>query len=156
MNAFINPLAPGRCGCNLRSCNLWKKTFIPLWINPMSICWEIHDDVIKWKHFPRYWSIVRGIQRSPVNSHHKGQWCEAFMFSLICTWINGWVKNREASDFRRHRAHYDVIVMALRSMPNITVDEKSTLFQVVAWYPSGNKALHESMVTQIYVAMWRH
>ena len=32
-----------------------------------------HDDVIKWKHFPRYWTFVRGIHRSPVNSSHKGQ-----------------------------------------------------------------------------------
>ena len=31
-----------------------------------------HDDVIKWKHFPRYWSSVRWIRRSPVNSPHKG------------------------------------------------------------------------------------
>ena len=30
-----------------------------------------HDDVIKWKHFPRYWPFVRGIHRSPVNSPHK-------------------------------------------------------------------------------------
>ena len=35
------------------------------------------------------------------------------MFSLICAWINGWVDNREAGDWRRHRAHYDVIVMFL-------------------------------------------
>ena len=34
------------------------------------------------------------------------------MFSLICAWINGWVNNREAGDLRRHRAHYDVIVMS--------------------------------------------
>ena len=33
------------------------------------------------------------------------------MFSLICVWINDWVKNREAGDLRRYRAHYDVIVM---------------------------------------------
>ena len=26
-------------------------------------------------------------------------------------WIDGWVNNREAVDLRRHRAHYDVIVM---------------------------------------------
>ena len=69
-----------------------------------------HDDVIKWKHFPRYWPFVRGIHRSPVNSPHKGQWRVALVFSLICTWINGWVNNREAGDLRRHRAHYDVIV----------------------------------------------
>ena len=42
-----------------------------------------HDDVIKWKHFPRYWPFVRGIHRPPVNSPHKGQWCGALMFSLI-------------------------------------------------------------------------
>ena len=41
----------------------------------------------------------------------KGQWCRALMFSLNCAWINGWVNNREAGDLRRHRAHYDVIVM---------------------------------------------
>ena len=70
-----------------------------------------HDDVIKWKHFPRYWPFVRGIHRSPVNSPHKGQWRRALMFTLICARINGWVNNREAGDLRRYRAHYDVIVM---------------------------------------------
>ena len=70
-----------------------------------------HDDVIKWKHFPRYWPFVRGIHRSPVNSPHKGQWRGALMFYLICVWINGWVNNREAGDLRRYRAHYGVTAM---------------------------------------------
>ena len=71
-----------------------------------------HDDVIRWKqHFPRYWPLVRGINRSPVNYPHKGQWRGALIFSLICTWINGYVNNREARDLRRHRVHYDVTVM---------------------------------------------
>ena len=69
------------------------------------------DDVIKWNHFPRYWPFERGIHWSPVNSPHKGQWLGALMFSLICSWINVWVNNREAGELRRHRAHYDVIVM---------------------------------------------
>ena len=47
-----------------------------------------HDDVIEWKHFPRYWPFVRGIDRSPVNSPYKGQWRGALMFSLICVWIH--------------------------------------------------------------------
>ena len=72
-------------------------------------CW--HDDVIRWKHFPRYWPFVRGIHRSPVNSQHKGQWRGALMFSFICVWINGWVNNGETGDLRRYRAHYDVSVM---------------------------------------------
>ena len=74
-----------------------------------------HDDVINWKHFPRYWPFVRGIHRSPVNSPHKGQWRGALMFSLICVWINGWVNNGETGDLRRHRPHYDVIVMQYRN-----------------------------------------
>ena len=71
----------------------------------------LHDDVIKWKHFPRYWPFVRGIHRSPVTSPHNGKWRRALIFSLICVWINGWVNNREAGDLSRYRAHYDVIVM---------------------------------------------
>ena len=73
---------------------------------------HVHDDVIKWKHFPRYWPCVWGIHRSPVNSPHKGQWRGALMFSLICARINGWVNNGEAGDLRHNRPHYDVIVMA--------------------------------------------
>ena len=77
--------------------------------------WHKHEDIIKGKHFPRYWPFVRGIHRSPVNSPHKGQWRGALMFSLICVWINGSVNNREAGDLRRHRAHYDAIVMCPRA-----------------------------------------
>ena len=72
-----------------------------------------HDDVIKWKHFLHYWPFVRGSHRSPVNSPHKGQWRRALLFSLICTWKNGWVNNGEAADLRRHHAHYDVIIMKI-------------------------------------------
>ena len=70
-----------------------------------------HDDVIKWKHFPRYWPFVRGIHRFPMNSPHKGQWRRGLMFPLICVCINSWINDREAGDLRRYHAHYDVIVM---------------------------------------------
>ena len=70
-----------------------------------------NDDVIKWKHFPRYWPFVREIHRSPVNFPHTDWWRRALMFSLICAWINGWVNNSVAGDLRRHRTHYDVTVM---------------------------------------------
>ena len=56
---------------------------------------------------------------------HKGQWRRALMFSLICTWINGWVNNPEAGDLRRHLGHYDVTVM-LKS-----VNEAQTQFLLV-------------------------
>ena len=74
------------------------------------------DDVTTWKHFPRYWPLVRGIHRPPVNSPHKGQWGGALMFSLMCAWMNGWVNNRGAGDLRCHRAHYDVTVTITLAM----------------------------------------
>ena len=81
----------------VRVTNSWLSIDVdngfPMWV---------HDDVIKWKHFPRNWPFVRGIHRSPVNSPHKGQWRGALMFSLICTRINGWVNNGEAGDLRRY------------------------------------------------------
>ena len=72
---------------------------------------NLHDDVIKWKHFLRHWPFVRGIHRLPVNSPHKGKWRGALMFSLTSVWSNVWVSNREAGDLRRHRDNYDVTVM---------------------------------------------
>ena len=88
-----------------------RTRFVVFWYHPFSVIQVFHDDVIQWKHFPRYWLSVGGIHRSPANSPHKGQWRGAMMFSLICVWINSWVNNREAGDFRRYRAHYDVTVM---------------------------------------------
>ena len=84
-----------------------RNIMMPLWA-----MWPNYDDVIKWKHFPRYWPFVRGIHRSPVNSQHNGQWRGSLMFSLICPRINDWVNNCDG-DLRRHRAHCDVIVMSM-------------------------------------------
>ena len=68
-----------------------------------------HHDVMKWKHFLLLWGEYTG--------HlwiHKGQWRGALIFSLISAWTNGWVNNRDASDLRRHRAHYSVTVMIIQ------------------------------------------
>ena len=94
--------------CPPPSTSVLTDFFLTKWCN-------LHDDVIKWKHFPRYWPFVRGIHRSPVNSPHKGKWRGALMFSLICVWINDWVNNREAGDLRRYRAYYGVTVMDWKS-----------------------------------------
>ena len=96
-----------------------------------------HDDVIKWKHCPRYGPFVRGIPRSPVISPHKGQWRGALIFSLICVWINDWVKNRKAGYLRHYRAHYDVIVMSVIIFKRVTshiLGVIITIFSVLPWY----------------------
>ena len=68
-----------------------------------------HDNVIKWKHFPRYWSFVRGIHRSPVNSPHKGQWRGALLFSFelrlnkrLSKQSLGWRFETPSCSLRRH------------------------------------------------------
>ena len=69
---------------------------------------RVHDDVIKWKHFPRYWPFVRGIHRwiPRTKASDAELWC-----FLCSAWINGWVNYHEAGDLRRHRARYEVTIM---------------------------------------------
>ena len=120
-----------KLGCLAQTPASWGPSVMTILIDAMG-SW--HDDVIKWKHFPRYWPFVRGIHRPPVNSPHKGQRRRALMFSLICARINGWVNNRKAGDLRRNHAHYDVSVMEqlkhwaaiaqIRSQPRIGADDR--------------------------------
>ena len=51
--------------------------------------------------------------------HTKASDVELWCFLWSAPWINGWVNNREAGDLKRHRAHYDVILMGweLRTIP---------------------------------------
>ena len=66
----------------------------------------------RWRHqMEPFNALLWGIHRWPVNSPRKGPATLSFKFSLICSWINDWVNNRESRDLRHHRAHYDVIVM---------------------------------------------
>ena len=113
-----------------------------------------HDDVIKWKYFPRYWPFVWGIHRLPVNTPHKGQWRRALMFSLICAWSNDWVNNGEAGDLIHHRAHYDVtvminemfsiaILMCLFSEPNWHQVFTTSGYQAVTWTNGDTVCLHK-------------
>ena len=111
-------------------------------------------DVIKWKHFPRYWPFVWGIHRSLVNSSHKGQCRGALMFSLMCTRINGWVNNDEAGDLRCHHAHYDITVMHLNTANTmvayvlVTQGARASVDMVLvkfAWNIPGSTPLAELM-----------
>ena len=81
----------------------------------------LNDGVLKWKLFQRYWPFVWGIQRPPVNSHHKGQWRGALMFSLICAWTNGWVNNRGVI--------WDAIALIMTSLSVFT----KCLLQSLSW-----------------------
>ena len=61
----------------------------------------IHDDVIKWKHFPRYWPFVFPAQRPVTRS-----------FDIFCD-LRPYIRLSKQwwGDLRCYRTHYDVIVM---------------------------------------------
>ena len=88
-----------------------------------------HDDVIKWKHFPRYWPFVRGIHRSAVDSPHIGRWRGTLIFFLICTRTNGWLNNRDAGDLRHNHTRYDTIAM----FPAVQVDVMIRIHSPCYW-----------------------
>ena len=115
---------------------LFVAQYLPLPTKTNWTCCQ-HDDVIKWKHFPRNWPFVRGIHRSPVNFPHKGQWRGALMFSLIYAWINDWVNNHEAGDLRRQHGHYDVIVMSCKFLNKHNFNHKASGLSVSrSWAPN--------------------
>ena len=116
------------CLVQVTACRLFGAKVTQLNSNPL----PIHDDVIKWKHFPHYWSFVRRIHRSPIDSLKKSQWHSVLMFPLICTWTNDWANNRDVGDLRRHRVHYDVTVMWTYHLLN------GGHFVHVSMYQSGN------------------
>ena len=99
------------CRCNIFFIPVWFAFTVFLWSDFLSCTcqqwWDkegqSHDDVIKWNHFPRYWSFVRGMWIPLPKASDAKLWC--FL------WSSPWVNNREGGDLRRHRAHYGVIVM---------------------------------------------
>ena len=84
----------------------------------------------------------------------KASDAELWCFLRFAPWINGCVNNREAGDLRRHRDHYDVVVMCCKEkmkiyfhiIPSIPGQEVVILegavyrrhlhyFKVQAWLP---------------------
>ena len=72
-----------------------------LHLNFIRIAWQVHQKFLRTTHECGLWHPCYVLHtneppgpswNSPVNSPHKGQWRGALMFSLVCVWINGWVK----------------------------------------------------------------
>ena len=72
-------------------------------------------------NFFRVTGLLCGNSPVTIEFPSQSQWRGALIFSLICAWINRWVNNREAGDMRRHRGHFDVIVMSQENMGQQTI-----------------------------------
>ena len=70
-----------------------------------------HDDVIKWKHFPRHWPFSVG--NSPVTGEFPSQRPVTRSFAVFfdLRLNQRWANDGDADDLRRHCTHYDVTVM---------------------------------------------
>ena len=117
------------------------------WSFKGSLATSNSDKLIWWRHKMETFSALLApcAGNSPVNSPHKGQWRGALMSSLICTWINAWVSNREVGYWIRHHAHYDVIVMLLPQNTRIAtshVIENDTKIEVIVVSPTTWEAHH--------------
>ena len=70
---------------------------------------------------------------SPVTGEFSAKRPVTWSFDVffICAWINGWVKNREAGDLRRHSTHYEVIVMVnvALSIPSLLACGSSLFYE---------------------------
>ena len=101
-------------------------------------CSDLHNPW--WRHemetFCALLVLCAGIHLSPVTSPHKGQWCRALMFSLICAWTNFWVTTRDAGDLRCHRTHYDrnvTLVQAFRKSSQYIPKDMLRLHNKIQW-----------------------
>ena len=85
-----------KCFINLNSAHIYHTTFM---YNRSAISdgndTTYHDDVIKWKHFPRYFPAQRPVTRS----------FDVFFDLRLNKRLS------EAGDLRRYRIHYGVTVM---------------------------------------------
>ena len=88
----------------------------------------IHDDVIKWKHFPRYWPFVRGIHRSRRKASYAELW---FFFDLRLnnrlskqSW--GWWFETLSGPLWRHCN--DLFSILLMNYDNVTAVRSHKLF----------------------------
>ena len=75
-------------------------------------------------------------------------WC--FLWSV--PWINGWVNNQEAGDLRRHRAHYDIIVMNVQ----VIIDNRNVIFGVhQGWGAVSNLSEISDLSQKFKHNLWR-
>ena len=73
------------------------------------------NKIARWCHqmetFSALLAICAGNSPGPGEFPAQRSVTRNFDVSLICAGINGWVNSGDAGDLRRHRVHYDPIVM---------------------------------------------
>ena len=89
-NSPVTGEFPAQSACNAENVSIWwRHHAAPYWFwgqnIPWPMPWLMHDDVMKWKHFPRNWPFVRGIHRSRWIPHTKASDAELWCFLWSAT-----------------------------------------------------------------------
>ena len=148
----INTLVPERCYLNLRLIIFKLISRIEI----LSTWWRHQMDT-----FPCYWPFVRGIQRSPVNSPHEGQWCGAFavFFDLhlnkrLSKQSRRWWFETPSRPLWRHCndsiCNYHQMKATRSDWWIVSIGSGKDLV------PLGTKPLPEPVLTQICIVIWHH
>ena len=132
--------------------NTAQMIFFLLLIKAFSSWWRYQMEA-----FSALLAFCVEIHRWPVKSPHKSQWRGALVFSMISAWTNSWASNGYAGDLRRHRAHYNVIVIWMKINQWISL-------KLLLWAPINNgptfvevsQPVLESMMTQFIDAYMCH
>ena len=131
---FHNPQCIiGQRTCNFRYVYKEAKDYRPYWVNildtfdakftgswrkPSPSAWGKCATAPWWRHQMETLCALLAlcVGNSPVHDEFPLQRpvTGSFDVFLSAPWINDWANNREACDLRRHRAHYDVIVMTVK------------------------------------------
>ena len=94
--------------CACLNCEIWGRCAGGL-LRLLYQCHELHDDVIKWNHFPRYWTLCAG--NSPVPGEFPSQkpvtWSFDIFFDLclnkrLCKQSWCWWFETPPDSLRRH------------------------------------------------------
>ena len=90
----------------LRDTHIWQTR--PRWCYNNTHYKLAHNDVMKWKHFPRYWPFVQEIPHTKARD--AGLWCFFYLR------LNKHLSKQSRGYLKRHRAHYDVSVMTYKTL----------------------------------------
>ena len=104
----------------------------------------VHDDVIKWKHFPRYWPFVRGIHWW-FETPSRPLWRQCKFVKEISILALAQYCLNFTNDISKGSVEKKVEFHGSKWNDNI-----SALFQVMAWCRTGDKPSHETMISQCH------
>ena len=130
--------------------------------------WEDVMNMTWWRHQMKTFSALLALcaGNAPVTGEFPEQRpvTRFLCFLWFAHWINGLINNREAGDLRRHRPHYDVILMIcghatanglLGSQTSVHVSPQGTSFQ---WCHMGGKGFQitASFITRSTTCLCEH